>query len=117
MQAQLRQLLKANAVGCLHMFRAWDENGEHMERVVSSSTLPHSAHLAGSCTGDQMVSQREFRRAVERLGFPRDYLNEADELYSSFDRDGSGEVDFCSCLCQGAATTLTAHPHTPLRTG
>ena len=43
---------------------------------------------------DQLISRREFRRACERLGFPREHLGEADELYSSFDRDGSGEVDY-----------------------
>ena len=61
-------MLAANATKCIEMFRAWDENADHM------------------------VSRREFRRAVERLGFPREYMHEADKLYSDFDRDGSGGV-------------------------
>ena len=59
-------LLAANATKCVDMFRAMDENNDHM------------------------IQRREFRRAVERLGFPREHMHEAEELYSSFDRDGSG---------------------------
>lgn len=70
MQTQLRMLLAANSGRCIDMFRAWDENG------------------------DELISRREFRRACERLGYPREFNHEVEKLYSYFDRDNSDGVDY-----------------------
>ena len=61
---QLQELLSANAVRIIDMFRAWDANG------------------------DNMVSKKEFKRAFESLGLG-EHLDAVAALFDSFDRDGA----------------------------
>ena len=66
-QEQLREVLTANAVRVIDLFREWDEDQ------------------------DGTVSKKEFRRAMPLLGLevPR---AEVDALFDSWDPDGSGSL-------------------------
>ena len=68
-QEQLRDILTANAVRVIDLFRDWDDDG------------------------DGTVSKREFRKAMQTLGLnvPRE---DVDALFDSFDPDGGGAIDY-----------------------
>ena len=68
-QAQLRAILRANAVRVIDLFRDWDadENGS--------------------------VSRIEFQRAVASLGYDRP-LAGVDELFDEIDSDGDGTISY-----------------------
>ena len=83
---QIRNALAGSWSRVRELFREWDEDE------------------SGS------ISKREFRRALVLLGL-RAPRNEVDALFDTFDKDGSGEVDFgergraphdgahCACMC------------------
>ena len=66
---QLSEVLVANRVRLIDLFRSWDEDG------------------------NGVVSPAEFSRALAVLGYAADERT-VGELFASFDRDGSGELEF-----------------------
>ena len=68
-QEQLRDLLTANAVRVIDLFREWDED--------------HSG----------TVDKKEFRKALQALGVQAE-KKEIDELFDSFDADRSGSLEY-----------------------
>ena len=68
---QLQEMLNANSVRVIDLFREWDEDG--------SGT----------------VSKKEFRKAIAALGYDAP-KPDVDGLFSKFDEDGSGEISLRS---------------------
>ena len=88
-QEQLRDVLTANAVRVIDLFREWDEDQ------------------------DGTVSKKEFRRAMPLLGLevPR---AEVDALFDSWDPDGSGSLEIPELnkvLRRGAEVSPDKMPH------
>ena len=67
--AALRELLTSNAVRVIDLFREWDEDG------------------------NGQVSASEFRRSIGALGYEGS-SETINELFASFDTDGSGSLDY-----------------------
>ena len=68
---QLRDALQKNLARVIDLFREWDDDGN----------------------GE--VSKHEFRLALPMLGLGGVDKAMADELFDTFDRDGSGSVEYC----------------------
>ena len=68
-QDRLRAALRENSVKVMDLFAEWDVNGDHH------------------------VDKKEFRRAMENLGFTHSRPH-IDAVFESLDEDGSGTIDF-----------------------
>jgi len=85
-QVQLREALRANSARVIDLFRDWDDN--------QSGT----------------VDKQEWRKAMFQLGFDVS-LSQIDALFTAFDPDGSGSVDYrelSKLLQAGAADVVVA---------
>ena len=69
-QEQLREVLKANMVRVMDLFRDWDDDGRGT------------------------VSKKEFRKGLAALGLGAEHRADVDGLFDSLDRDGSLEIEF-----------------------
>ena len=83
-QAQLRDILTANAVRVIDLFRDWDDDNSGM------------------------VSKEEFRRGMAEMGLKAS-TEEVDKVFDAFDPDGSGSVElkeFGRMLRRGSSAKL-----------
>ena len=68
-QEQLRDILTANAVRVIDLFREWDDDG------------------------NGVISKKEFRTALNAMGIKAE-KSEVDGLFDSFDADGGGSIEY-----------------------